>query len=167
MASTQNCTYKSVKLVAGEQFILPPGAEIVSTTNGLEDYTSTCPKPSTLDVTKRFRVQWEIKTDDNNNRTDPWENATITGVSIGGTYTATSINGISGQTDLQNFLQNTVQAVFTNYDQNTINVSEVNYYQLDFDSPSIIAESTIFYIKVQGRTGGDTGTYMEIVPYLI
>jgi len=162
------CVYKTVTLAVGEVFTLPPGAELIASSGGLESFTSTCPKPDTLDVTKRYRIQWEIEKD-SNNHTDPWENAAFTGVSIGGAPQVTTwINGFNGQSNLQNWLINTVQAPFTNYTQTSRSGgSYVQYFGLEFSSPSLIAESTLFYIKAEGRTGGDTGTYMEIIPFAI
>ena len=60
MATTQNCIYKSVTLAAGEQFTLPPGAEIISATD-INSFTSTCPKPTTLDTFVCGSLQWGIQ----------------------------------------------------------------------------------------------------------
>lgn len=160
-----SCIYKSVTLAAGEQFNLPPGATLVSTTNN-SAITSNCPIPP-LDVTKRYRIQWELEACDNDH-TDSWENGVFTGVRIGGGLQVTTlIDARDGQPALQNWLENTVNAPFINYIQGSSGpgLSCVKYFSLEFDSPSTIAESTIFYIKATGRTGGDTGTYMEIIPF--
>lgn len=52
MASTSStpCIYKSVTLAANEQFTLPPGAEIVSATGGLDSFDSTCSKPTSIET---------------------------------------------------------------------------------------------------------------------
>jgi hypothetical protein len=58
MASvTPPCIYKSVPLAAGEQFTLPPGAEIVSASAGLDSIKSTCALPDTLEepICYKFR----------------------------------------------------------------------------------------------------------------
>lgn len=52
------CIYKVITLQTNEQVVLPPGAEIISASGGLESFTSTCPKPSELPpyVCYRFRT---------------------------------------------------------------------------------------------------------------
>ena len=170
MASVaSNCIYKSVTLAVGEVFTLPPGAEIVSTSGGLQSFTSTCPKPTTLDTTKRYRIQWEIN-ECSNNTTHAWENGFFTGVSIGGGPRATvTINGYNGQNLLISFLKDTINTPFTNYTSGQRGpVGCAMYFFIEFDSPSLIAESTIFYMKVEGRDPGTvTGTYMEIIPFAV
>ena len=88
MASIQNCTYKSVSLLAGEKFILPPGAEIVAATNGLSDYTSTCAKPSSLEVPTCYKFRFS-GADNDNSATENWEvdrNFAVKGIMIDNVY---------------------------------------------------------------------------------
>lgn len=97
---TQNCTYKSITLAAGEQFILPPGAEIVTTTNGLNDYTSTCPKPSTLETLKCYKFRFSGADGDSASfRRENWEgpggdgdNFSVDGITLNDIYYPFSFN---------------------------------------------------------------------------
>jgi hypothetical protein len=125
---TQNCTYKSITLAAGEQFILPPGAEIVATTNGLSDYTSTCPKPSTLEsfVCYKFKFSGaESRIDRNTENWDDSGNFMVTGINVSGVYYPfastlqgynvnrtsweTQMNGIPGFNGLFLFFNNPIE----------------------------------------------------------
>lgn len=67
MAST-NCIYKSVTLSAGETFVLPPGAELISAsdTNAI---TSSCPDPIPNVPVKCWRIAYALNEDPEGGRT--------------------------------------------------------------------------------------------------
>lgn len=62
MAST-NCIYKAVSLKAGEVFVLPPGATLVSVTDA-NAVTSSCSDDLPEAELKCYRVAWIMNTDE-------------------------------------------------------------------------------------------------------
>jgi hypothetical protein len=90
MASvTPPCIFKSVTLIAGEQFTLPPGAEIVSSTAGVDNIKSTCPLPDTLETPVCYKFRFSGADDDNSGDTENWEvdtNFAVNGIVLSGIY---------------------------------------------------------------------------------
>lgn len=58
-----NCIYKSVDLVAGEVFVLPPGAEIVSVTDDTVLESSCADTIFPVQERKCFQIRWAITYD--------------------------------------------------------------------------------------------------------
>lgn len=90
MASvTPPCIFKSVTLIAGEQFTLPPGAEIVSSTAGIDNIKSTCAIPDTLEVPVCYKFRFSGADNDNSDDTENWEvdtNFAVNGIVLFGIY---------------------------------------------------------------------------------
>lgn len=63
----QNCIYKSVKLVAGETFVLPPGATLISASDA-GAVTSSCPDPIPDVPQKCYRLAWVLNIDPEGSR---------------------------------------------------------------------------------------------------
>lgn len=61
-----NCIYKSVDMVAGEVFILPPGAEVIGVTN--DSVTSSCGNDLPTVELACFYMQWAINIDPEGDR---------------------------------------------------------------------------------------------------
>ena len=96
MASTSStsCIIKAVTLVANEQFTLPPGAEIISVSGGLDSFSSTCTKPTSVETPVRYQFKW-AGTQDYNDATIVFEstddghhqlNNHMTGIYINNVY---------------------------------------------------------------------------------
>lgn len=89
MASIQNCTYKSVSLLAGEKFVLPPDAELVSSSAGITAITSTCALPNTLEQTVCYKFKFSGSENINSNTNPNWEqdnNFQVKGIVVNGLY---------------------------------------------------------------------------------
>lgn len=71
--SSTNCILKSITLAANEQFSLPPGAEIVSATGGLDSFNSTCPKPTSVEVPVTYEFVWAASQDSYSSATEMFE----------------------------------------------------------------------------------------------
>lgn len=88
MASvTPPCIYKSVTLAAGEQFTLPPGAEIVSASAGLDSIKSTCALPDTLEEPVCYKFRFSGSEPDDGNSFRNWElddNFIVRGIVVNG-----------------------------------------------------------------------------------
>lgn len=86
IAPSSSCIYKTVTLAVGETFTLPPGAEIVASTGGLESFTSTCPKPTELVPFVRYCFRIVIQND--RGRTEPFQYNAVgsEGIFIGEQY---------------------------------------------------------------------------------
>lgn len=72
--TTAACVYKSVNLVAGEKFTLPPGSTLLGASGGTSALTSTCPV-STLENIQCYI--FSIPFDDSSGESDssePWRN---------------------------------------------------------------------------------------------
>jgi len=82
-SAASNCIYKSVTLAVDETFTLPPGAEIVSSSGGLQAFTSTCPKPTDLETPECYTVTFQSA--DASRVTPPYEFVDIQGIKIGAT----------------------------------------------------------------------------------
>jgi hypothetical protein len=80
-SAASNCSYKSVTLAVGETFTLPPGAEIVSVTGGLESFTSTCPKPESLETPICYKTVFQ-DTDEINSRMPPYNVVYVDGIMV-------------------------------------------------------------------------------------
>lgn len=74
MAATTPCIYKSVTLQAGETFVLPPGAELISASSATA-ITSSCGDDIPVEETKCYKIRWVENTDE--------EGLTIGVVSLG------------------------------------------------------------------------------------
>lgn len=68
--AVQNCIYKSVVLSAGETFVLPPGAEIITVSN-LAAITSSCDDDLPQEELKCYRISWVTNIDPNGSKTVP------------------------------------------------------------------------------------------------
>jgi hypothetical protein len=163
MATTQNCTFKSVTLAAGEQFILPPGAEIVATTNGLEDYTSTCPKPSSLETIQCYKSAF-ADVDELGGHLPAYCVVTIQGININGSLypftTGFTFNTIyipsSFVTGLTSAINTTlIGSLITNITVTGNYQTNGEYFTFTFNTLSSIGTNMVFYgIADGGRTGG-------------
>jgi hypothetical protein len=71
--STTPCTYKSVTLAANEQFTLPPGAQIISASGGLDSFDSTCTKPTSVETPVTYEFVWAASQDSYSNATEMFE----------------------------------------------------------------------------------------------
>lgn len=70
MATDVPCKYKSVTMTAGEVFVLPPGAEIISVSD-LSAVTSSCPDPLPTEELSCYRITWVINIDPEGSKTVP------------------------------------------------------------------------------------------------
>ena len=61
--ASQNCIYKAVTMKAGEVFVLPPGAELISVTDA-NAVTSSCSDNLPEAELKCYRVAWVFNTDE-------------------------------------------------------------------------------------------------------
>jgi hypothetical protein len=73
-------TYKSVALVAGEQFILPPGATIVGGTN-INAITSTCEIPTDLEELECFATTF-AESNPGGSETPVYDDVVINGIRV-------------------------------------------------------------------------------------
>lgn len=82
-SATSPCIYKTVPLLVGETFTLPPGAEIISSSGGLQAITSTCPLPKDLEtpVCYVFMYAQVYKA---GNKTPPYDDVYMTGIRVNG-----------------------------------------------------------------------------------
>lgn len=62
MASLPKCIYKTIVLSAGETFVLPPGAEVVSVSNS-SAISSSCPGDLPEVAIKCYRIRWVVNKD--------------------------------------------------------------------------------------------------------
>ncbi len=62
MAAEQNCIYKSVNMAAGEVFVLPPGAVLISVSD-TGAITSSCPDPLPVAELKCYKIRWVLNHD--------------------------------------------------------------------------------------------------------
>ena len=85
--SSTNCIFKSVTLAANEQFSLPPGAEIVSASGGLDSFNSTCPKPTSIETPQCYGFVIAANEGTYGSHTEPFEETQIffTGLAVNGT----------------------------------------------------------------------------------
>jgi len=161
--------YKSVTLGTGEQFILPPGAELIGA-ESRSDLESTCDLPE-LDNVGCYTCVIEIKS----GTTDPGgfppnlSNtslnlkgvATKTGIAapnvtlFGGTYRLDSFGGLSGSSDsLKAELNTIIQGVFNiqvveGYTIGTV-VDTVGYIYITLKTTAAIANS-LFIVSLLGN----------------
>ena len=153
MATTQNCTFNSVTLAAGEQFILPPGAEIVSTTNGLDDFTSTCAKPTSLETMERYRIKWGWF-DNSNGRMEPWEldyGFTTTAINIGNIITPITL-GLNDGGGLSNLVIQLGGGIITNVANTSGTSNSVEWTSVDFTTIPSIANT--MYVEFNNSVAG-------------
>ncbi len=68
MAASSPCIYKSVTMAAGETFVLPPGAEIISVSD-LGAITNSCPDPFPVEELKCYAITWVLNIDPEGART--------------------------------------------------------------------------------------------------
>jgi hypothetical protein len=133
MASVaSNCIYKSVTLAVGETFTIPPGAELVSASGGLESFTSTCPKLTSIETPIVYEFKW-AGTQDTNDATKMFEseapdyNNFMNGIIVNNIYYSFSgrIQSMSSDTDLQSRFNSTIfngviynaSRIFYDYDE--------------------------------------------------
>lgn len=172
------CSYTTVNLNAGDNYILPAGAELVyvSQINNV-----TIPPDCNLTVpteeAKRFRIQWEMDTSPVTTlELHPWERAFINAVTINDVvYDFADIDAWYGQNNVADTL-NSIGAPFWDYSVGAENtpptnnqnwtIKQVRFFYVDFTALPSIAEKTIFSIFVT-NLGGVTGTRMQIIPYEI
>lgn len=79
-----NCVYQSITLSAGEKFILPPGAEIISATN-VNALTSSCPL-STADIETPACYSIQIQESISDGGDAAYNDVILTGVTISNTF---------------------------------------------------------------------------------
>lgn len=65
--ASQNCIYKTVKMAAGETFVLPPGATLISASDA-SAVTSSCPDPIPNIPQKCWRLAWVLNQDPDGGR---------------------------------------------------------------------------------------------------
>jgi hypothetical protein len=70
MAAETPCIYKSVTMSAGETFVLPPGAEIISVSD-LGAITNSCPDPLPTEELSCYRISWVLNIDPEGSKTVP------------------------------------------------------------------------------------------------
>lgn len=70
MAEAIPCKYKSVTMTAGEVFVLPPGAEVISVSD-LGAVTSSCPDPLPTEEMLCYRISWVTNIDPEGSKTVP------------------------------------------------------------------------------------------------
>lgn len=70
MATVEQCKYKSVTMTAGEVFVLPPGAEVISVSD-LGAVTSSCPDPLPTEEMLCYRIAWITNIDPEGSKTVP------------------------------------------------------------------------------------------------
>lgn len=75
-------TYKTVTLVPGEQFNLPPGAELIGSSN-INSISSTCPPPSNLEQLACYGMVIS-DSDPDGGATPNYDDVTITGIEFNG-----------------------------------------------------------------------------------
>jgi len=90
MASvTTPCVYKSITLAAGEQFTLPPGAELVASSAGIAAVKSTCALPDTLEEPVCYKFKFSGAEQDGGNATQNWSDAgnfQVKGIVVNGIF---------------------------------------------------------------------------------
>lgn len=167
--TTTTCvpTYRSVTLAAGEQFNLPPGAELFATSD-ISAISSTCPIPVLTSYARYcFRI---VIQNDASNRTEPWQNTAVgsSGIFIGEQFFGfASGDGAAGdyyaiQGGLQTWLTRIpgLVGVFRNTCVSTY--SDRDYgdgCMTCFDAPISIAEILSLDYGTQDFTG--TATYIN------
>lgn len=157
MATTQNCTFKSVTLAAGEQFVLPPGAEIVAATNGLEDYTSTCAKPTSLESPTCYSFRFSGRYSERGNYTENWEsdssdklNYSVTGITVDTIYYpfTTAFQGTTNQATVLAALNTTpFTGMFTSF--NNIGGGDNHSWTNGFTFATIPSIGDTMYFEIQ------------------
>lgn len=70
MAAAVPCIYKSITMTAGETFVLPPGAEIISVSD-IGAITNSCPDPLPIEELKCYRIAWVSNIDPEGSKTVP------------------------------------------------------------------------------------------------
>lgn len=70
MADPIPCKYKSITMTAGETFVLPPGAEIISVSD-LTAVTNSCPDPLPTEELLCYRITWVTNIDPEGSKTVP------------------------------------------------------------------------------------------------
>lgn len=88
-AITENCIYRSVTMVTGETFVLPPGAAVISTSDNTL-VTSSCGELAVAQ-TKCYRMHWVMNED--------WEGSTLVGGLSPATVNIVNINNAWEDTD--------------------------------------------------------------------
>jgi len=86
---TPSCVYKSVTLAAGEQFTLPPGAELVASSAGIAAVKSTCALPDTLEEPVCYKFKFSGGENENSSSAQNWEqddNFKVKGIFVNGLY---------------------------------------------------------------------------------
>jgi hypothetical protein len=168
-SAASNCLYKSVTLAVGEVFTLPAGAEIVSSTGGLESFTSTCPKPDGLETAVCYRAVFQ-DTDEINNRMPPYNVVYVEGLLVNniqypfanGSFT---FNNTGSNTTFANGLNTKIQSTSIGALISNITVTE-NYqrngevFAFTFTVIPSIGDSLQFYGVGDGGRSGSSGTSM-------
>lgn len=127
MAST-NCIYRSVNLAAGETFVLPPGATLISVSD-TNAVTSSCSEALPQSDNKCWRINWVTNVDDEGlkffiggfitgnvvipERNNAWDNEesafdiVVSNISAGGTIITPAVNcKVDDLTLIENIINN-------------------------------------------------------------
>jgi len=162
------CIYKSVTLVEGEQFNLPPGAQIIAASDSTA-FTSTCPIPSELETFKCY-ISYFFRTEADGSANDICEDVCIYGIHINGVdYGFTGCREVNNydcsNCDMGPWLQTELNAisggafagifkdfyVYCSYDDGRGVVCAVNFKTLD----SIALSKDVYFLAGCSNCVGD------------
>ena len=174
-SASSNCLYKSVTLAVGETFTLPPGAQIVSASGGLESFTSTCPKPTNLETPACYKFRFSGANHDNgSDRTQNWEdqgNYFVEGILVNDVFYsfASSIQGLQSASAYQTAMNTITQftGLFTNFGNTIGDESRQGGWtnQVNFTTLPSIANNMSFRVRTrtewQSPFTGSTYAYVK------
>lgn len=138
MATSGSTTNKSITLLPGESFTLPPGATVIAVSGTLDSTCDDLPNPEALQC---YSIQWEIEGP--NSGSDAWENGVINSLVIGGTTTTVNANAYLNDDDGHAKVIGafTAAGVFSGITTGLESVGDMNKFGVCFKSiPSIAAD---------------------------
>lgn len=166
------CVTKSISLVAGEKFVLPPGAKLIASTAS-PGFTSTCPVP-TLEEYGCYHTVIAARPADNDGHTEFFEKdeQNVVGYLLNGTYTAFAIpvqnTGYGGQfdmMDLYNKLKADIPTILSGADAYSTDLDNGSKSQLSIKTIPSIANSLQLVVVTNASYDGTT-TVRYLVPFM-
>jgi hypothetical protein len=173
-SAASNCLYKSVTLAVGETFTLPPGAEIISSSGGLESFTSTCPKPTNLETPACYKFRFSGANHDTGSaRQQNWEevNYFVDGIFVNDIYYpfTSSIAGYTGASTFRTAMNSITQftGIFTNFGNIIGDESRQGGWtnQVNFTTIPSVGDNMYFKVRTgtqwQSPLNGNTDAYVK------
>lgn len=163
---TENCIYRSITLAANEEFTLPPGAEIIGSSN-INSITSTCPLPTNLEQLGCYGFVVVAATGVNGGETEVWEDTQITFLGLnydGIDYPFVSAVGYDGASIITQISLLPFGAAFSNFCISSCDETgnqSLKFYVIFNTFPSIAQN-----LKLYGTTSSpNSGSGIPQVPF--